>query len=84
MFFPRSARLLERKFLTLFTRSVKNFVRRAFFCFFDVRWKFLIVGTGNLVRSIWLKAYHEKIKKKRCWCMKFFTLCVNKTLSYRV
>ena len=27
----------------LFTSSVKNFVRRAFFCFFDFRWKFFIV-----------------------------------------
>ena len=24
----------------LFTSSVKNFIRRAYFCFFDVRWKF--------------------------------------------
>ena len=33
----RSCRTVHHKIL--FTRRFKNFVRRAYFCFFDVRWK---------------------------------------------
>ena len=33
-------RYTQRRLKTLFTSSVKNLVRQAFFCFFDVRWKF--------------------------------------------
>ena len=51
--------------IALFTRSVKNYLRRACFCSFNVRWKFLC---SMLIIK----------KEKNAWPTKFFTLPINR------
>ena len=65
------------KIEALFSRSVKNFVRRACFCFFNVRWKFFIYAESFLRSKVCLK------KQKYTRLAKFLTLRVSKNLMTR-
>ena len=57
-------------FKALFPRSVKNFIRRVIFCFFDVRWKFSIARSKLLA----LKAYYKETKKRSAYKI-FYATC---------
>ena len=65
--------------LSLFTRSVKNFVRQAYFCLVKqhFEWAYKIFSAQKKIFSVHQR---NKKRKKNAWRTKFFALLVNRTL----